>query len=102
MNGHPYEVLDKVESHSKPGKFYEIRKSHQDGKVYCTCPAWIFQARKGDGVCKHIAEWRRKNADKTIVVMTHSDYVEFKRALPTEALKRMKNTGVKRTLGEGL
>lgn len=51
----PAEVLERVESSSRAGVFYEIRKSHYDGKTYCTCPAWIFKARKGNGICKHLA-----------------------------------------------
>ncbi len=92
-----------VRSESHPDKTYEIRKSHQDGKVYCTCPAWVFQARKADGVCKHIARWRHEHPEQKIDVMTHEDYTVFKRSLPVLAAKKMhKVDEVKRGYGEGL
>jgi hypothetical protein len=72
--------LDTVESSSHPGKFYEIRKSHQDGKTYCTCPGWIFKARKGDGVCKHIAAYMKKGYK--VVVYKLEEFLEVKRARP--------------------
>lgn len=103
MPAHPYEVLKVVESDSRPGEFYEIRRSHQDGKTYCTCKGWIFKARKGDGVCKHIAAYQAEHHEEKIVVMTHSDYESFRRAIPQTAVKRMRNSGeVKRSYGEAL
>lgn len=95
---HPYEVLKRVESSSSPGKFYEIRKSHQDGKTYCSCPSWIFQARKGDGICKHIAAYMKEGFD--VVVMNITEFLEVKRArLVLMPEKRMtKNIDVKRNL----
>jgi len=77
---HPYEILDTIESSSRPGKFYEIRKSHQDGKTYCTCPNWIFKARKGDGKCKHIIDYIKKGYD--VVVMNIEEFLAVKRAIP--------------------
>lgn len=98
MPAHPFEVLKVVESESRPGTTYEIRKSHQDGKTYCTCPAWVFKARKGNGVCKHLAAYQAEHHHETIVVMTHTDYENFRRATP-EALKpkKLKDTQVKRS-----
>ena len=100
MSEHPYEVLETVESESHRGTFYEIRKSHQDGKTYCTCPAWVFKARKGDGVCKHIAAYRSRHTEENVVVMTHADYQEFRRAMPKLAVRRMKSVEVKRSVGD--
>jgi hypothetical protein len=99
---HPYKVLIVVRSESNPDKTYEIRTSHQDGKTYCTCPGWIFKARKGDGICKHIAAYRRSNPENQVVIMTSDDFENFRRAIPQLAIKRVKNTDVKRTYGEGL
>jgi len=44
-------VLGRVESESKPGKFFEIRLGADD-KVYCTCPSWKFHGGATKG-CKH-------------------------------------------------
>jgi len=41
-------VLQKVESLTTPGRFYEIREG-RDGRLYCTCPAWKFGHD-----CKHL------------------------------------------------
>jgi hypothetical protein len=77
---HPYVVLKIVQSKSNPDKTYEIRESHQDGKTYCTCPGWIFKARKGDGICKHIAEYKAHNPNLKVVVMELADFLTIKRA----------------------
>ena len=74
---HPYEVLEVVKSESNPDKEYEIRKSHQDGKTYCTCPGWIFKARKGDGICKHIRAYMDKGFK--VVVMKLEEFLEVRR-----------------------
>lgn len=74
---HPYEVLHVAPSKSTPGVTYEIRKSHQNGKTYCTCPAWVFKARKGNGICKHIAEYMKTG--HVVVLMTMEDYLMAKR-----------------------
>ena len=79
MAGHPYEVLKQVESSSRPGKFYEIRKSHQDGKTYCTCPGWIFKARKGDGICKHIHEYMQEDNHVEVVVYKLEEFLAVQR-----------------------
>lgn len=94
-----HDVLDTVESSSRPGKFYEIRKSHQDGKTYCTCPAWIFKARKGDGICKHIKAYKERHTETPILVMTHTDYENFRRTLPNLKAKKMRSSGVRRQYG---
>jgi len=99
MPQHPYTVLLVVKSESRPDVTYEIRESHQDGKTYCTCPSWIFKARKGDGICKHIAAYKLSNPATKVVVMSHTDYENFKRALPTLAIKRVKSTEVRRQYG---
>ena len=99
MPHHPYEVLAVVKSKSNPDKTYEIRRSHQDGKTYCTCLGWIFKARNGDGICKHIKEYMAAKPETPIVVMTHIDYENFKRALPQVAFKKVKNTAVHRQYG---
>ena len=75
-----YEVLEVVQSESNPNKTYEIRKSHRDGKTYCTCPGWIFKARKGDGKCKHIIAYIKEGFN--VVVMSIEDFLEIKRAKP--------------------
>ena len=100
MPAHPYEVLIVVKSESNPDKTYEIRKSHQDGKTYCTCPGWIFKARKGDGICKHIKAYQASNPTTKVVIMTHEDFENFRRALPTLAIKKVRDTDVKRVYGE--
>ena len=85
MSEHPYDVLDRVESSSTPGEFYEIRTSHRDGKTYCTCKGWIFKARKGDGVCKHIRKYLNKKNFKTteeakLVIYKLDEFLAVKRA----------------------
>lgn len=51
-------ILAKIPSDSNPGKVYEIRKG-SDGRVYCTCPAWAFSAKKtGVHDCKHLRRMR--------------------------------------------
>lgn len=73
-----YEVLKVVNSSSNPNVTYEIRKSHQDGKTYCTCKGWIFKARKGDGICKHIAAYKAELAaagrTEEVVVYTLEEF----------------------------
>lgn len=48
-------VVQRFESKSKPGRFYEVERA-ADGSLYCSCPKWKFQ--KGvlpqDRICKHI------------------------------------------------
>ena len=97
---HPYEVLLVVQSKSNPDKVYEIRKSHQDGKTYCTCPGWIFKARKGDGICKHIAEYKLRNPNLQVVVMALADFLDIKRAAPDLEFKRVGKLDIKRGQGD--
>lgn len=52
-----YRVLETFPSRSSPGTEYEVRQGG-DGVVYCTCPQW----RQGRGGCKHLAEWKQRNA----------------------------------------
>lgn len=54
-----YVVLKTFPSRSSPGTEYEVRRGG-DGTVYCTCPQWRF--KQGRGGCKHLAEWKRRNA----------------------------------------
>ena len=72
------EVLESYPSSKDPDFMWEVRRSHYDGKVYCTCPGWIFQARKKDGICKHIrmylAALKGKNPDATIQIYTIEEY----------------------------
>jgi hypothetical protein len=80
-HSHPYEVLEVVRSKSNPDKTYEIRKSHQDGKTYCTCPGWIFKARKTEGgMCKHLLAYVGHATKKgvKVVVMTAKEFLRGK------------------------
>ncbi|MBD3204222.1 hypothetical protein GF327_08050 [Candidatus Woesearchaeota archaeon] len=51
----------RVESSSTKGKFYKVNIKEET----CTCPDYIFRARKRGGVCKHIRavieKFRKKN-----------------------------------------
>ena len=76
-----YWVLAEEESESRPGKFYEIRTSKRDGKTYCNCPSWIFKARKGDGICKHIANYKRHQPEAPVVVYKFDEFVAVKRGI---------------------
>ena len=73
-------VLADMPSESNPAKSYEIRTSKRDGKTYCVCPAWIHKARKGDGICKHIATFNR-TAPAPVVVYSFEEFVRVKRGL---------------------
>ncbi len=44
-------VLAKYWSKSTPNKQYEVRRG-DDGRIYCTCPAWIFSKK-----CRHLTEF---------------------------------------------
>ena len=99
MTTKPYDVLETVESSSRPGEFYEIRKSHRDGKTYCTCKGWIFKARKGDGICKHIADYIRRGAQ--VIVYKYEEFMELRRgekldATPAAEPKRAPKVNVNR------
>jgi len=58
-------VLFEVESASKAGKKYEIRRGADD-VVYCTCPAWKFSRRDAKW-CKHLEKAVR---DGRLVITT--------------------------------
>jgi hypothetical protein len=75
-----YWVLEEAPSKSSPGKFHEVRMSKNDGKTYCTCLGWIFKARKGDGICKHIAAYMKKGYE--VVVYKIEEFIAVHRAQP--------------------
>jgi len=75
-----YWVLAEMESSSSPGKVYEVRTSKNDSKTYCNCPGWIFKARKGDGICKHIAKYQKeKPVEEVIVIYKLDEFLSVKR-----------------------
>ena len=49
-------VVSRHESSSKPGRFYEVRRSHS-GELTCNCPGWA--NRK---TCKHTGSVAKKSA----------------------------------------
>ena len=104
MPYHPYTVLAVVQSKSNPDKTYEIRLSNQDGTTYCTCMSCIMSFHKNDGKadCKHLREYIKNNPNTKVIVMDQKCYEEFKRAVPILAVKRIKDTDVKRVHGENL
>lgn len=91
-----YYVLRTVASKSNPSLSYEIRTSKQDKKTYCTCPGWIHKARKGDGLCKHLLEFKAKTFEP-VVVYKWDEFVSVKRgvSLITDA-EVSKNVSVRR------
>ena len=109
MRSHlPAEVLfeKKASEPNKHGVFpiWQVRKSHYDGKVYCTCPGWIFQARQHTGICKHIQAYldslkALNPADTTVIqVYTESEYrnvLEILRETPDLTLIKDKGTMIK-------
>ncbi len=53
-------LVARVESESRPGKFYEI-KVGADGVTYCSCPAWRMQHNSpSNRSCKHIVAFKAK------------------------------------------
>lgn len=77
-----YWVLAEYGSKSNPtAKPHEVRTSKNDGKTYCTCLGWIHKARKGDGVCKHIAAFKSKEPAEAVTVYSFDEFVKVKRAL---------------------
>ena len=48
-------MLIKTIQSSSSTRTYELRFG-DDGRVYCTCPAWKFQHGKG-GMCKHVKQY---------------------------------------------
>jgi len=55
-------ILATIPSKSNPNKSYQVRKG-ADGVIYCTCPAWIFSAKKtGVHDCKHLQALRAEMA----------------------------------------
>lgn len=75
-----YWVLAVVPSSSGNGS-YELRTSKNDGKTYCTCLGWIHKARKGDGVCKHIAAFKKQKPAEAVTVYSFDEFVKVKRTL---------------------
>ena len=73
-----YWVLAEYRSKSSPDKVHEVRTSKNDGKTYCSCLGWVFKARKGDGICKHIAAYMAKG--HVVVVMNLEEFLAVKRA----------------------
>ena len=59
-------VLDKMESFTTKGTFYEIRQADDGKTLYCTCPSWRFQRLPPkQRTCKHLkafAAARRRKA----------------------------------------
>lgn len=92
-----YWVLAEVPSSSGNGT-YEIRTSKNDSKTYCTCKGWIFKARKGDGICKHIAQYKRAKPAEAVVVYSFDEFVRVKRSLAivTDTVAVKKNASVRR------
>lgn len=75
-----YWVLARVPS-SSSAEVYELRTSKNDGKTYCTCKGWIFKARKGDGICKHIAGFKREQPAEQVIVYSFDEFIKVKRAI---------------------
>ena len=47
-------VVQRFESNSKPGKFYEVRKNWKTGNFSCNCPGWAFKKKGQERSCRHI------------------------------------------------
>jgi hypothetical protein len=75
-----YWVLARVPS-SSSDEVYELRTSKNDAKTYCTCKGWVFKARKGDGVCKHIAAFKKQKPQEQVTVYSFDEFVRVKRTL---------------------
>jgi predicted nucleic acid-binding Zn finger protein len=75
-----YWVLAEVPSDSSD-QVYEIRTSKNDEKTYCTCKGWIFKARKGDGICKHIRRFKQEQPEQEVVVYKLDEFLAVKRTL---------------------
>ena len=62
-----YEMLKMIESDSKKGKFYYIKRNFTNGKISCNCPSWIYNngMKKGaeSRVCKHIEKYMKENSE---------------------------------------
>lgn len=94
-----YWVLAEYGSKSNPAaKPHEVRTSKNDGKTYCTCLGWIHKARKGDGVCKHIAAFKSKEPAEAVTVYSFDEFVRVKRtlAIVTDAEVSTDQTKVRR------
>jgi hypothetical protein len=76
-----YWVLAEEESSSSPGTFHEVRTSKRDGKTYCTCKGWVFGARKGNGICKHIRAFKMRAPAEPLVIMNFEEFVAVKRGI---------------------
>jgi len=69
-----YETLKTVESFSKAGKFYSIKRNTETGSVSCNCPAWIFQKGGERKPCKHI---RSLDVTLNTVVLENGEKIGF-------------------------
>ena len=49
-----YEALAEVDSDSRAGVTYTIKRDRVTGKFSCNCPAWIYQKGGGRKPCKHV------------------------------------------------
>jgi hypothetical protein len=48
-------LIRRIQS-SSSDRVYELHIGN-DGRLYCTCPGWQFQAAKKNGMCKHVAAY---------------------------------------------
>lgn len=55
----PYEVLERVESQSRPGTWYEVRFGADD-VLYCTCKGWCM-SKESPKSCTHTRCWKARN-----------------------------------------
>lgn len=63
-----YVTVAVVESHSRPGVSYTVKRSGLTGTLSCNCPAWIFQsaAAVDRKPCKHIKQLAAENGHSNI------------------------------------
>jgi hypothetical protein len=55
------DMLIRTIKSSSSDRVYELHVG-QDGRLYCTCPGWKFQAAKRNGMCKHVAAYLKEIA----------------------------------------
>lgn len=77
------EVLDQVESASKPGTFHTIRRG-LNGTVYCDCWAW-----KRYKTCAHLTDYYEREIAK-INTLSQDEIDEIAMAESSEAEAKMK------------